>query len=124
MGSSRQGHSRSPKAFQKDSCRSTELASRRRALLCRWHRHTEARCQWFCCLLWPEEVITLLGGTLFVVCVTAKFSTELDQVALCARQLLLDLDESSIRLVVNLRSEVRVLWEDSYSYDRLDCILL
>ena len=43
--------------------------------------------------------ITLLGGTSFVVCDTAKFSAELDRVALCALQLLLDLDVASICFV-------------------------
>ena len=50
----------------KNSCRSTGLASRRGALdlrlLCRRHRHTEARCRRLLCRLRPEGVITLLGG--------------------------------------------------------------
>ena len=95
---------------------------------------------------------------MFVVCVTSKFSAELDRVALCTRQLLLDLDESSILFVwilpplevdsvqkdgvgvvtkvdgvvirgldetgTNLCSEVRVLREDSYQYNKLCCFLL
>ena len=44
-------------------------------------------------------MITLLCSTSFVACVTAKYSAELDRVALCALQLLLDLDDSSIRIV-------------------------
>ena len=41
----------------------------------------------------------LLCCTSFVVCVTAKFSAELYQVALFTLQLLLDLDELTIRFV-------------------------
>ena len=51
------------------------------------------------CRLRPEEAITLLCGTSRVVCVPAKSSAQLDRVALCALQLLLDLDDSSIRIV-------------------------
>ena len=80
-----------------------ELASHRGALdlrlLCRWHRYTEARCHQPRCRLRPEEVITLLGCASFVGCVTAKFSAELDRVALYALQLLLDLDVTSILFV-------------------------
>ena len=47
-------------------------------LLCRWHSYTEARCHRLRCWLRPEQVIALLGGTLFVGCdgrcVTATLS--------------------------------------------------
>ena len=49
--------------------------------------------------LLPEEIITLLCGTWFVGFVTAKFSSDLDRIARCARQLLRDLDVSSISFV-------------------------
>ena len=59
------------------------------------------RCRWFRCRFRPEEVITLLCSTSFVVCVTAKVSSGLDRVALCALQLrvFLDLDLSSFCFV-------------------------
>ena len=40
-----------------------------------------------------------ISTTSFLGCVTAKSSAKLDRVALCARQLLLDLNESSIHFV-------------------------
>ena len=46
-----------------------------------------------------KDIITLLCCISFVCCVTAKFPAELDRIALCALQLLLDLDVSSISFV-------------------------
>ena len=46
-------------------------------------------------------MITLLCSTSFIVCVTAKFFAELDRVALCALQLFLDLNVSSIPLCLD-----------------------
>ena len=95
-----------------------ELASHRGALdlrlLCRWHRYTEARCHQPRCRLRPKEVITLLGCASFVGCVTAKFSAELDRVALYVPRLLHDFDVPSIRFVwvlPQLDSEVDQVWK-------------
>ena len=66
---------------------------------------TEAQGHRLRCRLQPEEVITLLCCASFVCCVTAKFSAELDRVALYVPQLLLDLD---VHIVQSIRF-VRIL---------------
>ena len=69
---------------------------------------------------------THLGGTSFVACVTAKFSAELDRVALHALRLLLDLFVASIRFVWILPPlEVDPLWKDGVGVEvRFDGVVV
>ena len=78
--------------------------------------------------LLSAEVITLLGGRLFFGggCITAKSFAKLDRVALCARQLLHDLDEPIIRFVwIHSPLETDLVRKDGVCVEvKVDCVII